>query len=82
MILLFNDNAWGLLRQYQQTRNERYIASDLRNPDFTRLAEACGARALRAESLAELGPGLETALHSGVVTVVEVPTPDGFASFG
>lgn len=81
VILLFNDNAWGLLRQYQQGRDGRYIASDLRNPDFTRLAEAYGARGLRAESLAELGPALETALRSGVVTVVEVPTPDGFASF-
>ena len=81
VILLFNDNAWGLLRQYQQGRDGRYIASDLRNPDFTRLAEAYGARGLRAESLAELGPALQTALRSGVATVVEVPTPDGFASF-
>ncbi len=82
VILLFNDNAWGLLRQYQQRRDERYIASNLRNPDFTRLAEAYGARGLRAGSLAELGPALQTALNSGVVTVVEVPTPDGFANFG
>ena len=82
VILLFNDNAWGLLRQYQQARDQRYIASDLRNPDFPGLAEAYGARGLRVGSLAELGAALETALHSGVVTVVEVPTPDGFANFG
>ena len=82
VLIVFNDDAWGLLRHYQKSRGEgRYIASDLRNPDFTRLAEAYGARGLRARSLPELVQGLERALEAETVTVIDVKTPDGFASF-
>ncbi|MBV7339941.1 thiamine pyrophosphate-binding protein [Chloroflexi bacterium TSY] len=60
--LVFNDSAWGLLRHFQKTRtNGRYIGSDLRNPDFTKLAEAYGAHGVQVASLKELIPALETA---------------------
>ena len=82
VVLIFNDDAWGLLRHYQKSRgNGRYIASDLRNPDFTRLAEAYGAHGAEARSLPELVQALEQALESETVTVIDVKTPDGFANF-
>lgn len=82
VVLVFNDDAWGLLRHYQENRKGgRYIASDLRNPDFTRLAEAYGARGLRANSLPELVQSLEQALETEMVTVIDVKTPEGFANF-
>jgi len=82
VVLVFNDDAWGLLRHYQENRKGgRYIASDLRNPDFTRLAEAYGARGLRANSLPELVQSLEQALETEKVTVIDVKTPGGFANF-
>ncbi|MDE0140228.1 MAG: thiamine pyrophosphate-binding protein [Caldilineaceae bacterium] len=82
VVLVFNDDAWGLLRHYQENRKGgRYIASDLRNPDFTRLAEAYGARGLRANSLPELVQSLELALATEKVTVIDVKTPEGFANF-
>ena len=81
VILLFNDNAWGLLRQFQKERGERYIANELRNPDFTALAQAYGANGVGVSSLDELVPALETALTADTLTVIEVHTPHGFAAF-
>ena len=82
VVIVFNDDAWGLLRYYQKNRGGgRYIASDLRNPDFTRLAEAYGARGEQVTSLPELVQALERALEAETVSVIDVKTPDGFASF-
>ena len=82
VVLVFNDDAWGLLRYYQKNRGGgRYIASDLRNPDFRRLAEAYGARGEQVTSLPELVQALERALEAETITVIDVRTPDGFANF-
>ena len=82
VVLVFNDDAWGLLRHYQKSRgNGRYIASDLRNPDFTSLAEAYGACGVQVTSLPQLVGELERALEAETVTVIDVKTPDGFANF-
>ena len=44
VVLVFNDNAWGVLKGVQkETFDGRYIGTDLRNPDFIKLAEAYGA---------------------------------------
>ena len=81
VIVIFNDNAWGLLRQFQKARGERYIASGLRNPDFPKLAQAYGANGVSVSSLAELVPALEAALGAETITLIDVQTPDGFAAF-
>jgi len=82
VVLVFNDDAWGLLRYYQQLRgNGRYIASDLQNPDFTRLSEAYGACGVKVTSLPEMVQALEQALEVETFTVIDVKTPDGFANF-
>ncbi len=82
VVLVFNDDAWGLLRYYQKDRmGGRYIASDLENPDFRRLAMAYGACGVEAGSLPELVEALEQALAAETVTVIDVKTPEGFANF-
>ena len=82
VVIVFNDNAWGVLRDVQRrSYKERFIASELRNPDFVRLAESYGANGMRATSATELAGALESALKSDTVTVIDVPTPAGFASF-
>ena len=82
VVLVFNDNAWGVLRYFQRTRYDgRYIANDLRNPNFTKLAEAYGANGVQVSSLKELVPALESALKSDTITIIDVMTPDGFANF-
>ena len=82
VVLVFNDSAWGVLRSVQETHYDgRYIASELKNPDFAGLAQAYGANGVRVASLKELVPALESALKSDTVTVIDVLTPQGFANF-
>ena len=82
VVMIFNDNAWGVLRGVQEdSYNGRYIASDLRNPNFAKLAESYGANGQQVSSLHELVTALESALKSDTITVIEVRTPDGFANF-
>ena len=82
VVLVFNDNAWGVLKSVQKNHYDgRYIASELQNPDFARLAQAYGANGVRVASLRELVAALESALKSDTVTVIDVRTPQGFANF-
>ena len=82
VVLLFNDNAWGVLKTFQRDNfNGRYMATQLSNPDFVKLAEAYGAPATRVHTRDELTKALGDALQSNVVHLVVVETPNGFASF-
>lgn len=82
VVVVFNDNAWGVLRGYQSRQyNGRFMASDLRNPDFAKLAESYGANGVRVESVNELVPALESALKSDTLTVIDALTPNGFSEF-
>ena len=81
VILMFNDNAWGVLKKYQQDRfGDRLFATDLVNPDFAKLFDSYGFGATRVSSVAELGPALESAIASGKTHLVEVAIPDGFGA--
>ena len=82
VVMVFNDNAWGVLKDRQRdVFNGRFIGTQLRNPDFVKLAESYGANGVRVGSVEELVPALEAALKSETVTLIDVQTPDGFASF-
>ena len=82
VVLIFNDNAWGVLKGVQrETFNGRYIGTDLRNPDFVKLAEAYGAPATRVHNLDELTNTLADALDSNTIHLIEVATPNGFPAF-
>ncbi|HMP38868.1 MAG TPA: thiamine pyrophosphate-dependent enzyme, partial [Roseiflexaceae bacterium] len=73
--LVFNDNAYGNVRRIQKEHyNGRIIASDLRNPDFVRLAESFGAQGLRATTAAELQAAIRRGIETpDVPTVIEIP---------
>jgi len=82
VVMVFNDEAWGVLKERQRDlHNGRFIATDLRNPDFVKLAESYGANGVRVRSVKELVPALEVALKSNTVTLMEVLTPNGFQNF-
>lgn len=81
-IVLFNDGAYGNVRRIQRTRfgDDRVIASELRNPDFEKLADAFGVRSWHTDSPAGLRPALDEAIaHQGPslveVRVEEMPDP-------
>ena len=82
IVLLFNDNAWGVLERYQKASfGERYFATDLVNPDFERLAAAYGVGYELVRSVDELSATLERLGKPERLQLVEVATPHGVANF-
>ncbi len=73
VVLVFNDESYGLIRWKQMMRFGRPAFVDFRNPDLVRYAESFGARACRIRSAGELGPALREALGSGRLTVIDCP---------
>ncbi len=73
VVIVFNDNAYGNVLRDQVNRFEgRVYGAALHNPDFVKLAEAYGARGVRAES-DRLGDALREALATDAPTLIEVP---------
>ncbi len=82
VVMVFNDGAWGVLKGVQRNLFEgRYFATELRNPDFVKLAEAYGANGVRVQNRQELLRALEEGLGSDVITVIDVQMPNGFGAF-
>jgi acetolactate synthase-1/2/3 large subunit len=74
--LVFNNNAYGNVRRDQRERFEgRVLGSDLRNPDFVKLAAAFGVTSERATTPEALRALLSRALESGEPWLIEVPVP-------
>jgi acetolactate synthase-1/2/3 large subunit len=74
-VLLFNDNAFGVVDYGQRKEGQLDGDEKLANPDFVRLATSFGAEAERIHSLDEIGGALERAFRRNTLTVVEVPLP-------
>ena len=82
VVLMFNDNAWGVLKGFQGDRfgENRKFATDLVNPDFVKIFESYGFEGTKVNNVKELGKALESAIASGKTQLVEVMTPDGFGA--
>ena len=82
IVLMFNDNAWGVLKKYQEDRFDgRLMATDLVNPDFVKLFEAYGFQGTRVSSVAELSRAWEDAVSDGRTQLIEAQIPDGLGAF-
>ena len=74
--LVFNNGAYGNVRRDQQALYRgRTVGSELRNPDFVRLAQSFGVGAQRIAGPAEMGPALGRAMADGGPQVIEVVVP-------
>ena len=74
VVIVFNDNAYGnVLRDQVNQFEGRTIGAALHNPDFVSLAEAYGARGVRATGPEELRTSLREALAQDAPTLIEVP---------
>ncbi len=73
VVLIFRDDAYGVIRWKQLARYGRESGVAFGNPDFVRLAESFGCRGLRVERAQELGPALETAFAAPAPCIVDVP---------
>jgi acetolactate synthase I/II/III large subunit len=61
-ICIINNGFLGMVRQWQEFFYEkRYAATPLVNPDFTKLAEAYGIRAMRVDQRGDVLPAVQAA---------------------
>ncbi|MDW7982332.1 MAG: thiamine pyrophosphate-binding protein [Thermomicrobium sp.] len=73
-IVLFNDASYTAVKDEQaRSYRRRFIAVDLVNPDFQRLAAAYGVPAVRVTTPEDLSEAIVTALQRTHPTVIEVP---------
>jgi len=71
--VLFNNNAYGnVLRDQQRLFEGRLIGSELRNPDFVKLAESFGMAGCRVATPAQLKRELDRALSQDAPALIEV----------
>jgi acetolactate synthase-1/2/3 large subunit len=75
--VLFNNNAFGNVLRDQQTKFRGPMGSELRNPDFVKLAESFGAQGWRARTPAELRTLVELGFAQKGPVLIEVPVPQG-----
>ncbi len=71
--LVFNDEAYGVLRPQQEARYGAAHAVDVVNPDFMGLADAFGVDGCRAASIEQLGPAVTKAIEADRSTLIELP---------
>jgi thiamine pyrophosphate-dependent acetolactate synthase large subunit-like protein len=73
-ILVVNNDAYGMIKVQQRDQyDEQFVAVDLDNPDFVKLAHAFGAYGVRVTTPEALAEALGKALPAGKPTVIEIP---------
>ena len=71
-IALVNNGYLGMVRQWQEFfYDRRYAATPLHNPDFVRLAEAYGVRALSVTSRSEVVPAIAAAREDAGAVLID-----------
>ena len=73
VIVIWNDNGYGLIAWHQLRRFGRTSYVDFRNPDFVKYAESFGAKGYRVRAADELMPILKQAIADDTVVVVDCP---------
>ena len=73
VIMIWNDDAYGLIKWHQERRfgHSEYVSFN--NPDFVKYAESFGAKGYRVEKAQGLLPTLEKAFAQNTVVIVDVP---------
>jgi acetolactate synthase-1/2/3 large subunit len=73
LAIVFDNAMYGTIRMHQELRHPgRVLATDLGAIDFARVAEACGATAVRVERDVDVAPALAGALAGPGVSLVHV----------
>jgi acetolactate synthase-1/2/3 large subunit len=77
VILLWNDNGYGLIEWKQKNQYGHSFGINITNPDFVKLAESFGAVGMRVEKTEDLPGILDEAFAAGKPVVVEIPVDYG-----
>lgn len=85
IVVVFNDEGYGVERRHQDHLYGRRNGVDIRPPDFVALAHAFGARGIRMDDLSRVGETVASVLDADGPTLIEVPNRfdhPGYGSFG
>ncbi len=72
VILLFNDNNYGLITWKQEAHTGKSFGTALTNPDFKKYAESFGIKGYSPKTVGELRENLTEAINSNLLCIVEV----------
>ncbi len=73
VVLIWNDNGYGLIKWKQLNQFGRPSHVDFTNPDFIKYAESFGAKGYRINAVNELLPTLREALQYNGVAIIDCP---------
>jgi pyruvate dehydrogenase (quinone) len=71
-LVVFNNSSLGFVELEMKAAGILDYATDLQNPNFAKLADACGLLGVRAEDPAEVRPAIEHALRHDGPALVDV----------
>src|SRR5271170_5084657 len=78
--VVFNNSALGMVKLEMETGGLPDFQTDLKNPNFAKLAEAIGMMGVRIENPADLTSGIKKALqHSGPAIIDVVTDPNALS---
>ena len=70
--VVFNNNQWGAEKKNQiDYYDNRFVGTNLKNPDFAQIARDMGADGYRVENPADVRDVVEAALKSGKPAVID-----------
>lgn len=73
VILILNDNGYGMIKWKQKDMGLDRFGLDFSNPDFVKLAESFGTHGYRVESVGDLEIILEKTLKSSGIHIIDCP---------
>ena len=71
IIVVLNDQALSQIKLKQEKKKLAVVGTEFRGPDYVKIAEGFGARAMRVGTEAEYAQALKEALDSKVLTVID-----------
>jgi len=77
VVVVVDNGTYGTIRMHQEMHypgGQRTIATDLKNPDFVKYAEAFGAFGIRCETTADFPAALAAARNAGRPALVHLIT--------
>jgi acetolactate synthase I/II/III large subunit len=73
VVLIWEDQAYGMIKWKMDLELGHHSSVDFHNPDFVKYAEAFGAKGYRISRAAELLPTLKSALQDNAISVIACP---------
>jgi sulfoacetaldehyde acetyltransferase len=71
--VVWNNGQWGAEKKNQvDYYGDRFVGTNLKNPDFAEVARAMGAQGIKVDKASEIQNALKTALASGKPTVINL----------